>query len=63
LALSSLVDFEYQVSSFYQPDSEGGIRWDDPDINIAWPKADKLIISKKDRALPSFAEIKDSLAW
>jgi len=61
LALSDMVDFEYQVDNFYQPEAEGGIIWNDPDINITWPKAGKLIISEKDRRLPSLAQIKDTL--
>ncbi len=63
LALSSLVDFEYQVSSFYQPDSEGGVIWNDADINITWPKTEKLIVSEKDQKLPPLVEIKDNLVW
>ena len=63
LTLSGLVDFCYQVSNFYQPDSEGGIVWNDPDINVDWPKLKDLIISEKDQKLPRFSEIKKSLTW
>ena len=44
----------YQVSEFYQPGSEGGIRWDDPTFGIDWPLGVTLI-SDKDRSLPDFA--------
>jgi len=63
LALSDLADFEYQVSNFYQPDHEGGIIWNDSDINIAWPKINNLIVSEKDQKLPSFIKIKNKLVW
>ncbi len=40
----------YQVSEFYAPDAERGVRWDDPAFGIEWPDADRRIISDKDRA-------------
>ena len=44
----------YQVSEFYQPGSEAGIRWDDPAFAIEWPIAATLI-SDKDGAHPDFS--------
>ncbi|MDQ7096254.1 dTDP-4-dehydrorhamnose 3,5-epimerase [Desulfosporosinus sp. PR] len=38
----------YQVSEFYQPNYERGIRWDDGNFDIQWPLQEK-IISSKDR--------------
>ena len=61
LTLTDTVDFQYQVSSFYQPDSEGGVIWNDPDIGIDWPKVEKLIVSKKDQELPRLKEIKNNI--
>jgi dTDP-4-dehydrorhamnose 3,5-epimerase len=43
----------YQVSEFYQPGSEAGIRWDDPAFGIEWP-LEGTMISEKDRAHPDF---------
>lgn len=37
----------YQMSNWFSPEHEKGIRWDDKDFNIKWPITD-LIISKKD---------------
>lgn len=45
----------YQISTFYEPASVRGIRWDDPDLAIAWPDAPGAIVSKRDRALPLLA--------
>lgn len=44
----------YQISNFYEPASARGIRWDDPDLAIAWPDPSNAIISERDRALPPF---------
>lgn len=37
----------YQVSQFYTPEAESGIRWNDPIFNIDWPEKIS-VISKKD---------------
>jgi dTDP-4-dehydrorhamnose 3,5-epimerase len=44
----------YQVSEFYEPASERGVRWDDPAFGIVWPHAERRIISEKDRLWPDF---------
>jgi len=46
----------YQVSEFYTPGAEGGVRWDDPAVKIEWPQVGELIISSKDRAWPLLQE-------
>jgi dTDP-4-dehydrorhamnose 3,5-epimerase len=45
----------YQVSDFYSPDHEAGIRWDDPAIGIRWPEVEIQAISDKDASHPDFA--------
>ena len=48
----------YKVTDFYAPDCEGGVRWDDPDIAIAWPLPDGgPALSPKDVVLPFLADI------
>jgi len=44
----------YLVSEFYAPESEGGVRWDDPAFGIEWPDADNRTLSPKDAAWPDF---------
>ena len=44
----------YQVSQFYTPDAERGVRWDDPAFNIQWPEMVHPIISEKDNSWPDF---------
>ena len=43
----------YQVSEYYAPEAERGLRWDDPAFGIDWPEADARIISDKDRSGPT----------
>jgi dTDP-4-dehydrorhamnose 3,5-epimerase len=46
----------YQVSEFYAPDSEDGVRWDDEAFAIEWPPAEHRVLSPKDASLPDFVE-------
>jgi dTDP-4-dehydrorhamnose 3,5-epimerase len=51
----------YKCSSFYNKQSESGIRFNDPELNIDWQiPADKAIISDKDKVLPSFADCRNN---
>ena len=52
LTLADHTEVFYQVSQFYAPGSESGIRWDDPALRIKWPRFDNLIISEKDQSWP-----------
>lgn len=45
----------YQVSQFYTPGAERGIRYDDPALGIEWPTA-VTVISDKDRNWADFTE-------
>lgn len=47
----------YKVDAPRVPDAEAGIRWDDPDLNIAWPVT-KPVLSGRDRKWPSFEQSK-----
>jgi dTDP-4-dehydrorhamnose 3,5-epimerase len=44
----------YQVSQYYIPAADSGVRWDDPVFGIAWPDAEKRLISEKDRHWPNY---------
>ena len=37
LVLSELAEFCYKCTDFYRPGDEGGLAWNDPEINITWP--------------------------
>ncbi len=50
LVLSDEAEFTYKCTDFYNGSDEGGIIWNDLDININWPLDDKeLILSDKDQ--------------
>lgn len=54
VVLSDVADFVYKCTDYYHPQSEVGIRWDDPAIGILWPREiiGDVILSDKDRHLP-----------
>lgn len=53
LVLSEEAIFTYKVDNVYAPQSEAGIRWDDPDLGIDWPIDPKeILMSEKDLAQP-----------
>lgn len=43
LVLSDEAEFCYKCTDFYHPEDEGGIAWNDPDINIKWPGVYKSV--------------------
>ena len=53
VVLSDEAVFQYKCDSFYAPQHEGAIAWDDPDLAIDWKvPTEKLILSEKDRKHP-----------
>lgn len=62
ISLTDNTIFSYQCSGRYIPHACGGIRWDDPDLNIPWPLeeygVDAMIITDKDKNWPRMAEYK-----
>jgi dTDP-4-dehydrorhamnose 3,5-epimerase len=60
--LSDIADVAYQVSSCYDPATESGIAWNDPDVGVEWRVSDPLL-SERDKSAPTLAEIGDSLPF
>ena len=60
--LSEEADVAYKVSSYFDPETEAGIAWDDPDVGVEWPLSDP-VLSERDRSAPQLAEIAGELPW
>ena len=52
LVLSDSADFMYKTTTYYAPQWDRGIRWDDPEIGIDWPLQGAPALSAKDQVLP-----------
>ena len=53
--LSESADFQYKCTALYSPKDEQSVRWDDPQLAIAWPVTAPLL-SPKDAAAPRLAD-------
>ncbi len=62
LVLSEEAEFTYKCDDVYNPNAEGGLAWNDKDVNIDWPlgdmKIDDLLTSEKDAKWPSLEELR-----
>lgn len=57
LVLSDAAEFLYKTTDYWHPEFEAGIRWDDPTLQIDWPKLDiPLTLSAKDKINMSFEQ-------
>lgn len=55
--LSETAEVFYKCDTYYNKESEGGIAWNDQDLNIDWKvPVDKTIISEKDRLYPGIKD-------
>ena len=60
--LSEEADVNYKLSSYYDSETEAGIRWDDPDLAVGWPIQHPQL-SDRDKLAPTLAEIADELPF
>ncbi len=56
LVISDSADFLYKTTDYYAPAYERSVRWDDPDLSIAWPWSGTPILSAKDAAAPALRQ-------
>jgi dTDP-4-dehydrorhamnose 3,5-epimerase len=60
--LSDIADFTYKCTNVYDPATEAGIRFDDPEIGIEWPDIE-LLYSERDATAPRLADVRDELPF
>lgn len=60
--LSEIADVTYLCSSTYDPATESGIAWDDPEVGVEWPVAEPLL-SERDQSAPRLAEVAETLPF
>jgi dTDP-4-dehydrorhamnose 3,5-epimerase len=61
--LSDVADVIYKQSSYYDPETDRGVRYDDPDIGVEWPAGLELMPSPRDAAAPLLRDIADELPF
>ncbi|WP_034458444.1 dTDP-4-dehydrorhamnose 3,5-epimerase [Buttiauxella noackiae] len=52
LVLSETAEFVYKTTNYYHPQSDSGLAWNDPTINIVWPLERNPVLSEKDMRQP-----------
>src|SRR5471030_1072313 len=59
LVLSDEAVFNYKCTDFYAPEYDGGVMWNDTDINIKWPldRIENIILSEKDKVHLSLKDL------
>jgi len=60
--LSEEADVSYLLSSTYDPATEAGIAWNDPDVGVEWPVEEPLL-SERDKAAPRLSEVVETLPF
>jgi dTDP-4-dehydrorhamnose 3,5-epimerase len=56
LATSEWAEIQYKVSGYYSQGSERALRWDDPEVGVAWPLEGSPILSRRDAEAPGLGE-------
>jgi dTDP-4-dehydrorhamnose 3,5-epimerase len=61
--LSETADFVYKCTAYYDAATEKGIRFDDPEVGVEWPRDVELLFSQRDRDAPLLADVADELPF
>ena len=62
VALEDNTILQYKVDNYYSSLNDGGVIWNDEELNIAWPKL-KLKLSEKDKTLPKLNQLNINTLW
>ncbi len=61
VVLSDTASVLYKCDEYYTKSAEGGVRFDEPELNIDWGTSnERLLLSNKDRQLPNLANLNHS---
>jgi dTDP-4-dehydrorhamnose 3,5-epimerase len=60
---SEIADVIYKQSNYFSPDTDRGIRYDDPDVAIEWPAGLELTPSQRDADAPLLRDVADELPF
>lgn len=64
MTLTAGTEIVYKCSDFYAPESEGALRWDDPQVGIAWPGGPEApVLSGKDAEAPLLGDLNTPFVW
>jgi dTDP-4-dehydrorhamnose 3,5-epimerase len=62
--ISETAEVFYKCDAFYHKESEGGILWNDPKLNIDWKvPVDEVVVSEKDARYPSLENCKNNFVF
>lgn len=54
--LTDVCEVQYKCTAFFNPETQGEIRWNDPEIGITWPLAGEPLMSERSANAPGLAE-------
>jgi dTDP-4-dehydrorhamnose 3,5-epimerase len=60
---SEVADVTYKVSTYYDPEVERAIAYDDPEVGIAWPGGLELKVSERDSQAPRLRDVAPELPF
>lgn len=61
--VSEIADVIYSCTMYYDPATESGFAYDDPEVGIEWPAGLELAPSARDAAAPPLSEIAEALPF
>lgn len=62
-ALEEGAQILYKTTDEYSPEHEGGIIWNDPDINIDWKNKENITVSERDAKFPNLKDCKNNFRY
>ena len=63
LTLEPESEIIYKCTDYYAPETEGSLRWNDPELGIKWPIEGETILSDKDAQAPLLRDLDSPFEW